>query len=126
MPLETTSTRTVASVVLGRWFTEVFHLAQHHFCVEGFGNFVGMLDVIKDGISQLLHTAKTVPADSLLGNFGKEAFYLVEPTAVSWNKMQMPARVLGDPQPPLWSFMCSVIIQHPHDLQCVGMVASNC
>ena len=71
-----------------------------------------MLDVAKDGIAQLRDAAKTVPPDSLLGDFSEETFHLIEPTAVGRDKVQMPARMLGNPEAHLWSFVRGVIIQH--------------
>ena len=56
-----------------------------------------MLDVAKDGIAKLLDAAKAIPPDSLLSDFSEETFHLIEPTAVGGDKVQMPARMLGNP-----------------------------
>ena len=71
-----------------------------------------MFDVIEDGFTQVFYAAKTIAADSLLGDFGEEPLHLVKPTTVGRDEVQLPARMLGDPQTHLRRLVRSVIVQN--------------
>ena len=77
-------------------------------------------NVIENGFLKVSHAAEAFPADALLGDFGKEPFDLVEPAAVGWDEVQMPAGMLGDPQPHPGGLVRGIIIQHGMDFQVFG------
>ena len=77
-------------------------------------------NVIENGFLKVSHAAEAFPADALLGDFGKEPFDLVEPTAVGRNEVEMPTGMLGDPKPHPGCFVRGVIVQHGVDFQAFG------
>ena len=55
-----------------------------------------------------------------MGDLSEESLHLVEPAAVGRNKVQMPARMPGDPKPDLGGFVRRIIVQDRVDFQVLG------
>jgi hypothetical protein len=50
-----------------------------------------------DGLLQFCDAAEDSAPDALGGDPGEKALYLIEPTGMGWDKVQLPARVFAQP-----------------------------
>jgi len=76
-----------------------------------------MFDVISDRGVQFVDAAKDPAPNALLSDPGEEAFYLVEPTGMRRDKVQLPARVPTQPILHGHRFVRGVVVENGVDCQ---------
>ena len=77
-------------------------------------------DVVFDRLGQIGDALEDAATDTLIGDPGKKALHLIEPTAMGRSEMQFPAWAFGQPILHRLGFVCGVIVQDDVQVQFLG------
>ena len=118
-----------ASVVSSKFFAYSADLAKdggsRRRPTKRLGALVVVGDVVFHGPLQVGDAFEDAPADAFLGDAGKEALHLIEPTAVGGSEMKLPAGVSSQPVLHRFSLMGGVVVQNDVHLQPCGNLPLN-
>ena len=79
-----------------------------------------VVDELVDALDELLDAGERAAADGLVGDQREEAFELIQPRAVGWDEMQVPARPTCQPGFDLRMTVCGVVVDDAMDVQLNG------
>jgi hypothetical protein len=84
---------------------------------EGTGSSVVGFEVVANGGAELGDAQEVFALEALAGEFGEEAFDLVEPGRMGGDEVQVPAGMAGEPANDRVGLVSGVVVEHGVDLQ---------
>ena len=73
---------------------------------------IGVLDEMVDLPDQVFHASECAPADGLLGDDIEPYLHLVQPGSIGRRKMNLKARMSGQPALNPWMLMGAIVVDH--------------
>ena len=92
---------------------------------ERFGLGIVGFEVVHDGLLQFGDASEDAASDALVGDLGKEALDLIEPRGGCGRKVEMNARMLGQPSLHGLGLVGGVIVHDQMKIEMPGCVALN-